>query len=207
MQKRVRFIEEAANLVNLSNVVPLCGRAEAIGQQQEHRESYSLVVARAVAELPVLAELCLPLAAVGSVWMAAKGPSIEVCWIKRLMRSTNLAPTPEPVGRCTAQGSRACMAAHACGVPSARAQAAECTCLLCLCVVLLCEVSIRPLRVMRGASGRCVMHGGRDAWSTVLCACMAWLRHGRACGFPQSPLACTNLCCTASWDSLRFRTP
>lgn len=79
MQKRVRFIEEVVDLLALSNVVPLCGRAEEIGQDQAHREMYDVCVARAVAELPTLAELCLPLVSPGGVWMPAKGPSIEVC--------------------------------------------------------------------------------------------------------------------------------
>ncbi len=41
-------------------------------------QKYDVVVARAVAELRTLAELCLPFAKVGGVWVAAKGPNIEV---------------------------------------------------------------------------------------------------------------------------------
>jgi 16S rRNA G527 N7-methylase RsmG len=79
MQKRVRFIEDAAERFELRNVVPLCGRAEDIGQDGQHREAYDVCVARAVAELPTLAELCLPLVRQGGIWMPAKGASIEVC--------------------------------------------------------------------------------------------------------------------------------
>ena len=82
MQKRVRFIEGASERLGLRNVVLLCGRAEAIGQEEQHRESYDVCVARAVAELPTLAELCLPLVAPGGLWMPAKGPSIEVSSIE-----------------------------------------------------------------------------------------------------------------------------
>lgn len=78
MQKRVRFIEEAAELLGLDNIVPLCGRAEVIGHDEAHREAYDVCVARAVAGLPTLAELCLPLVRPGGLWMPAKGPSIEV---------------------------------------------------------------------------------------------------------------------------------
>lgn len=78
MQKRVRFIDQAAERLGLGNVVPLCARAEDLGQDKQHRESYDVCVARAVAELPTLAELCLPLVRPGGLWMPAKGPSIEV---------------------------------------------------------------------------------------------------------------------------------
>jgi hypothetical protein len=41
-------------------------------------QSFHLVTARAVAELPVLAELCLPFVAPGGAWVAAKGADIQV---------------------------------------------------------------------------------------------------------------------------------
>lgn len=41
-------------------------------------QRHDIVVARAVAELRTLAELCLPFVKVGGLWVAAKGPNIEV---------------------------------------------------------------------------------------------------------------------------------
>lgn len=41
-------------------------------------QGYGVAVARAVAELRVLAELCLPFVQPGGVWVAAKGANPEV---------------------------------------------------------------------------------------------------------------------------------
>ena len=61
--------------VGLPNVSVAWARAEDAGQDPKLREQHDLAIARAVAELRVLAELCLPLAAVGGHWVAAKGSS------------------------------------------------------------------------------------------------------------------------------------
>lgn len=73
MQKRCLFLEHAINVTGLSNVQVVRDRAENFGQMLEFRESYDVAVARAVAELRVLAEYCLPLVRVGGLFVAAKG--------------------------------------------------------------------------------------------------------------------------------------
>ncbi|MGH2455020.1 MAG: 16S rRNA (guanine(527)-N(7))-methyltransferase RsmG [Candidatus Limnocylindria bacterium] len=60
--------------LGLANVEVLADRAEMLGQSPVHRERYDLVVARACAPLPVLAELALPLLRVGGRLVAWKGP-------------------------------------------------------------------------------------------------------------------------------------
>ena len=66
LQKRVAFIDAAAEECGATNVKTLWSRAEDAGKVgSEHREAYDIVTARAVAELRTLAELCVPLVRVG----------------------------------------------------------------------------------------------------------------------------------------------
>lgn len=60
--------------LELRNVTVIAERAEALGQDPQHRERYGLVTARACASLPVLAELALPLLERGGSLLAWKGP-------------------------------------------------------------------------------------------------------------------------------------
>ncbi|MDQ4078647.1 MAG: 16S rRNA (guanine(527)-N(7))-methyltransferase RsmG [Chloroflexota bacterium] len=76
-RKKVDFLSLVIQELELSNVQPIWGRAEEAGQMPAHREQYDAAVARAVAELPVLAEYCLPFVRPGGVWVAQKGPRVE----------------------------------------------------------------------------------------------------------------------------------
>ncbi|GMN45717.1 hypothetical protein TIFTF001_014915 [Ficus carica] len=76
MNKRCVFLEHVIGHVGLPNVQVVRGRAE----DQCFREKFDVAVARAVAEMRVLAEYCLPLVRVGGLFVAAKGhePEVEV---------------------------------------------------------------------------------------------------------------------------------
>lgn len=89
MNKRCLFLEHAVNLIGLSNVQVVRERAEKLGQDSNFRERFDVAVARAVAEMKVLAEYCLPLVRVGGLFVAAKGhnPQDEV---KSAERATKL---------------------------------------------------------------------------------------------------------------------
>lgn len=71
--KKVEFCRHIVETLELENVTCLQARAEELGLSREHREKYDWAVARAVANLPVLAEYLLPLVRVGGGMLAQKG--------------------------------------------------------------------------------------------------------------------------------------
>jgi len=76
-KKRVRFLQHLVERLELAGVAIIKGRAEELGRKHGHREGYDLVLARAVATLPVLLEYALPLCRIGGIFLAQKGPAIE----------------------------------------------------------------------------------------------------------------------------------
>lgn len=75
--KRIGYVNDTAALLGLTNVTATAMRAEDGGKNPEYREKYDVVTARAVAEMRVLAELCLPYARVGGKFIAMKGKNAE----------------------------------------------------------------------------------------------------------------------------------
>ncbi len=72
-EKKAEFLERVISELSLDGAGVVTARAEEAGRLPEHRAAYALVLARAVAPLPVLAELALPFLAIGGVLAAPKG--------------------------------------------------------------------------------------------------------------------------------------
>ena len=70
LQKRITFLQGVCDDLGLDDVACVHGRAEEFAQA--HRESFDLVTSRAVADLQLLSELCLPLVKVGGAFLAMK---------------------------------------------------------------------------------------------------------------------------------------
>jgi 16S rRNA (guanine527-N7)-methyltransferase len=71
--RKAAFLQQTVGELALEQVEVLTGRAEEVARQADRREAYDLVVARAVAPLPTLVELALPLLRLGGVLAAPKG--------------------------------------------------------------------------------------------------------------------------------------
>jgi 16S rRNA (guanine527-N7)-methyltransferase len=72
--KKMDFVKMACQSLDITGVECLWARVEELPQL---RERYDRAVSRAVAELDVLAELCLPQVKVGGLFIAMKGPDCQ----------------------------------------------------------------------------------------------------------------------------------
>lgn len=77
LNKRLKIIDELCREAGIANVTTIHARAEELAKNKAHREQYDLCVSRAVANMAVLAEYCLPFIKVGGFLMAYKGPDAE----------------------------------------------------------------------------------------------------------------------------------
>ncbi|MBZ4646147.1 MAG: rRNA (guanine527-N7)-methyltransferase [Petroclostridium sp.] len=76
LNKRINFLNEVINKLYLPAVETLHGRAEDIGNNK-YREKFDISISRAVANLSVLAEYCLPLVKIGGYFISMKGPDVK----------------------------------------------------------------------------------------------------------------------------------
>ena len=77
LNKRIKFLDEVINKLELTNIKTIHSRAEEFGQNKEYREKFDIVTSRAVANLATLSEYLLPLAKIEGKCLCMKGPDIE----------------------------------------------------------------------------------------------------------------------------------
>lgn len=76
LNKRIKFLQEVIDALGLKGIKAIHGRAEEFAQKGEYRESFDLVVSRAVANLSTLSEYCIPFVQVGGSFVAYKSGEI-----------------------------------------------------------------------------------------------------------------------------------
>lgn len=72
LNKRVKFLQEVSDYCGLGKIDFIHGRAEELGKNKLYREKYDLCVSRAVADLSVLAEYCMPFVKTGGNFVCYK---------------------------------------------------------------------------------------------------------------------------------------
>lgn len=77
LNKRLNFLRAVSEDLKLENVELVHSRAEDGARKPEYRDSFDVAVSRAVANLTLLTELCLPYVKVGGHFIALKGPAVE----------------------------------------------------------------------------------------------------------------------------------
>jgi len=75
--KKVRFLSHVTDKLGLDNVEIITGRAENLARDKQYRESFDIVLSRALAPLSVLVELTMPLCKIGGQVIALKKGDIR----------------------------------------------------------------------------------------------------------------------------------
>ena len=76
LNKRVSFLNEVINKLELTEIEAVHGRAEDFAKRKEYRETFDLCVSRAVANLATLSEYCLPFVKIGGSFISYKSEKI-----------------------------------------------------------------------------------------------------------------------------------
>lgn len=77
LNKRINFLKEISQELNLQDINIIHGRAEDYGVNKDYREQFDISISRAVAKLSALCEYCLPFVKVGGYFISLKGPSLN----------------------------------------------------------------------------------------------------------------------------------
>lgn len=77
LNKRVLFLQEVIEALKLKGIEAVHGRAEDLARKKEYREMFDLTLSRAVANLSILSEYCLPFVRVGGKFISYKSEECD----------------------------------------------------------------------------------------------------------------------------------
>jgi 16S rRNA (guanine527-N7)-methyltransferase len=77
LNKRINFLNEVINKLELKNIMTIHGRAEDFSREKDYREKFDLCVSRAVSNLASLSEYCMPYVKVKGKFISYKSGKIE----------------------------------------------------------------------------------------------------------------------------------
>ena len=77
LNKRIKFLNEVIDLLELNDIKAIHGRAEDYAKQAEYREQYDICASRAVANLATLSEYCLPYVKMDGLFVPYKSGEID----------------------------------------------------------------------------------------------------------------------------------
>lgn len=77
LNKRILFLKEVLNELELSDITAIHGRAEEMAVKAEYRETFDLCISRAVANLSSLSEYCIPFVKQGGMFISYKSGEVE----------------------------------------------------------------------------------------------------------------------------------
>lgn len=77
LNKRINFLNLVVKELGLKNVITIHSRAEDGARKPELREKFDVATSRAVANMSVLSEFCMPYVKKGGYFVALKGPAID----------------------------------------------------------------------------------------------------------------------------------
>ena len=77
LNKRVKFLNEVVETLQLKQVETVHGRAEELAKNKKYREQFDLCTSRAVANLSSLSEYCIPFVKEGGRFISYKSGELE----------------------------------------------------------------------------------------------------------------------------------
>lgn len=103
-QAKAAFLVQACARLGLQDVEVLARRAEDVGRDPAYREMFDVATARALAPMPTLVELCLPLVRTGGRLLAQKTEQADVAAARHAIEALggsleSVAPAPSNARR------------------------------------------------------------------------------------------------------------